>query len=108
MGGAAGWRLPAAAAVWEAARVGWLQNLKTVKGCEQEAYDSAPRWGRILRVGPRVGPFTRILLEVHYECQPPFEASALSWPPRGVTPRVGQDVTVRRSTGDGHDAWEIL
>jgi hypothetical protein len=88
--------------------VGWLQNLKTVKGWAEAAYESGPRWARIVRVGPRVGPFTRILLEVHYSDQPPFEASALSWVPRGVKPEVGQDVTVRRSTGDNHDAWEIL
>ena len=38
----------------------------------------------------------------------PFEASTLSWVPRGVKPQVGQDVTVRRSTGDGHDDSGIL
>jgi hypothetical protein len=88
--------------------VGWLQNLKTVKGWAEAGYESAPRWARIVRVGPRVGPFKRILLEVHYGPEPPFEASTLSWVPRDVTPQVGQDVTVRRSTGDGHDAYEIL
>jgi hypothetical protein len=71
------------------------------------AYDSAPRYGVITSVDRRVGPFVRIGLEIHYGTEPPFAASTLSWPPRGVTPRVGAHVAVRLVTGDNHDSWQI-
>jgi hypothetical protein len=80
--------------------MGFLKRSKAVTGLAREAYASAPRWARIVRVGHNIGTLTRIDLEVHYGPEDPFEASTLQWVPQGVTPEVGQHVTVRRSTGD--------
>jgi hypothetical protein len=81
--------------------VGLFDDLKRVKAWTEEVQGSQPRWARITAVGPKVGPMTRIGLEVHLGTREPFEASILEWLPRGVKPQVGQDVFVRgESTHD--------
>ena len=87
--------------------MGWFDHLKTVKSWAEAAYASGPRWARIVKVGRRIGPVTSIELEVHYGYEEPFTASTLQFVPRGVEPQVGQDVTVRRSTGDDHTTYLI-
>jgi hypothetical protein len=87
--------------------MGFLDHLKTVKSWAEEAYASGPRWARIVGVGRKVGPVTTIELEVHYGNEEPFTVSTLQFVPRGVEPKVGQDFTVRRSTGDSHTTYLI-
>jgi hypothetical protein len=87
--------------------VGFLDNLRLVKAWTEEARGTVPQWARITSVGPKVGPMTRIQLEVHIGDREPFEASTLEWLPRGVKPEVGQDVAVRETTSDNHTGYSI-
>jgi hypothetical protein len=88
--------------------MGFFDNLKLVKAWTEEAQESTPKWARITGVGPKVGPMTRIQLEVHLGTREPFEASTLEWLPRGVRPEIGQDVFVRgETTHDNHTACSI-
>jgi hypothetical protein len=85
-----------------------MRAVRLAAAWARAAYDGQPRWARITSVDRTLGPFLRIGLEVHYGTEPPFASSTLSWPPRGAKPHVGQDVAVRRETGDNHDTWQIV
>jgi hypothetical protein len=69
--------------------------------------DEAPRWARITRVGPKVGPVTSLGLKVHYDDQRPFWVGTVSLMPRHIHPSVGQDVYVRRTVTDDHTGYVI-
>jgi hypothetical protein len=86
----------------------FLDRLRLVASFAREAYDSVPRWARIVSVDRRFGPLTRIGLEIHQGGEPPFEVSTLTWVPRRVKPQVGQDVAFRISTGDDHTYYEVV
>jgi hypothetical protein len=75
--------------------VGLWDNVRTVLGWSREAYARGPRWGRIVEVGRKLGPLTRIIVEIHYGHDEPFEHSTWTWVPRGVEPEVGQDAQSR-------------
>ena len=87
--------------------MGFLDGLRFMKALAEESAARTPRWARVLKVGRKVGPVTGVELEVHYGGQPPFQVSTQQWIPRGVTLEAGQDVAVKRATGDSHDTWFI-
>jgi hypothetical protein len=88
--------------------VGLFDDFRRAKAWTDEARDTMPKWARITGVGPKVGPMTRIGLEVHLGTREPFEASILEWMPRGVKPEIGQDVYVRgETTNDGSTSYLI-
>jgi hypothetical protein len=93
---------------WDPGDVGLLDNVRTVVGWSREAYARGPRWGRIVEVGRKLGPLTRIIVEIHYGHDEPFEHSTWTWVPRGVEPEVGQDVAISKSTGVEATIYEIV
>jgi hypothetical protein len=87
--------------------MGFLDRVKTVRAMYQQAVDTVEQWAQIIAVGPRLGPFTVLQLEIHYGGRPPVEASTIVIVPRDVLPEVGQHVAYRTSIGHDVTHYEV-
>jgi hypothetical protein len=88
--------------------VGLFDNIRTVVDWSRDAYARAPRWGRIIKVGRKLGPFTRVTVEIHHGYDDPVVRSTWTHVPRGVKAVVGQDVAISKSTGVEATSYEIV
>jgi hypothetical protein len=88
--------------------MGLSDTARLLRSWYADAMAAGPRYARILAITRRIGPLAGIELEVHYGPEPPFQISTVQIVPRGVEPRVGQDVAVSRSVGDSHTTYVII
>lgn len=86
--------------------MGFLDRVKAVRGAYQQVDANIERWAKIVKISPGPGPLTVLHLEIHYNGTAPHVELAYARIPRGVTPRVGQDVAYRSFSSAGSDAQD--
>jgi hypothetical protein len=82
--------------------VGFLDRLKAYNDPAVKQWRAEEeRWARILEI-ERVGPVARLRIELHFSNLPVKERTITSRIPRGIEPRVGQDVAYHEFGGGGN------
>lgn len=79
--------------------MGIWKNIRLAREYAQVSETAIPYWGRIVRVGRKIGPLVNLDVEIHSGMTPPHVEKILTSPPRGMRPQAGQDVYVSRSYG---------
>jgi hypothetical protein len=90
--------------------VGLRDRLKALNDPAVKAWrDSEERWAKILEIGPKLGPLTKLRLEIHFSNNPPKEDATTVLVPLGVKPHVGQDVAYHVNvSGDGASSHIVI
>ena len=88
--------------------MGLLDRLRVLRDpAYQQWRADRQRFGRILSIGTKVGPVTELRLEIHESNNPPHEVTVPAHVPRGVHPRVGQDVAFTTHTSRNYVRYMI-